>query len=38
MGLLTILDSRVHRNINVWKRIVVFLVSIARTRVFHVER
>jgi hypothetical protein len=38
MGLLTLLDSRSHRNANIWKQIVRLVVYVTRRRSFDVER
>lgn len=38
MGLLTLLDSRAHRNLSIWRRIVRFVGYIRREVLLHVER
>lgn len=38
MGLLTILDSRQHRNRFIWKEIIRFIVSVVRRRSYNAER
>lgn len=38
MGLLTLLDSRSHRNSNLWKEIIRFAVALTRSVSWTVER
>lgn len=38
MGILTLLDSRTHRNLNIWHKVVRFISTIVRTEYFNVER
>ena len=38
MGLLTLLDSRTHRNEAIWKQIVRFVVYVYRRVEMHLER
>ena len=38
MSLLTLLDSRTHRNDNIWKQIVAFAVYVYRQVVISLER
>lgn len=38
MGLLTLLDSRTHRNVNLWRQIVRFTTYVRRVVSYAVER
>jgi hypothetical protein len=38
MGLLTLLDSRTHRNLKIWKKVVRFVLTITKVKAFHVKR